>query len=557
MSKKLQNNLLVIFIGISVLIANLWHVISQWIANPPDRYFTWIAHYYGDYFLYVSQIAQGVYGNWIFASHLYTNEPLPATWVYWPNVLMGKIGSILTRSPFVLYNGFLILLVILLLWLVWRVICAMFPKQQATQIVAFLFFVTASNFANIRAFLTRGSLELSGNTWFSPTPALNRLGGVPHQILQTILLITILYLFSRLPTIIPTTNPTKKIMAIAFIALCFLTATLSPIQMVLVCFVFIVTVLIEKNVFMRIPRILVVGAGLGAAWVGAYLVNRAFDTSQLFAAAKLWEKSQSAYPSITTFLWAMGPMIFFIPMGLKEYRKKHSTLKTVVFLYGAFSLLAFFSPIPRLLGTNNVRWIHPASYMAFPLLASIGLTELSRFLSRYFARTSRPTPRVSQKKLYSLFVFLFTLSYLFLTVPALLVQIHARSGQDTATVLYGNLNHVPLPVISAMEALHSLPEKNVVLTDPTLPYDVLVPIMTNKPSYTGHLVHTLYLEQKGLLRQQFFQGDMTNTRARQFLSNHCISYILTTTPGPLFLRDNPIFHAIHTNNTLTVYNVKL
>lgn len=555
MYKKLQTNTVILVLSISVGIANAWHVITQWITNPPDRYFTGIAHYYGDYFLYVSQITQGMRGNWIFAKHMYTNELLPATWVYWPNVLMGKIGGVFTESPFTIYNVLLMFLIMLLLVLLWHIVHTLFPKQPATQISAFLFLGTASNFADMKAWLTHGTYVLLGNTWFSPTPALNRFGGVPHQTLQTIFLLAVILIFSKIITI-RTQSTGFFLYSVLFIFLCFLAATLSPTQMVLVCLTFGIMVGIERKYFLKnIPHLLTVSLGIGAAGLGAFLVHHAFDASQLFATSKAWEASQTQSVSVPAFLWAMGPMIFFIPMGVHAYIKKYSAFKTILFLYGMLSLIVFFSPIPLLFGTSNTRWIHPASYMLFPILAAAGLTELSKFLSQNISKISKRAPRHSINR-FSLFFFLLTFTYLMLTIPALLAQIDARSHKVTAPVLYGDLNHVPYQVIRSMKIIRNLPNQNVVLTDPALPYDVLIPIFTGKPSFTGHILHTLYAKQKELLRQKFFQGSMTDAEAKQFLIDHTIGSIMQSSGAHAMLRYPFLVQSVQ-NEIITVYTVRL
>ena len=53
-------------LSIVLIAANSWHVITQWFINKPHEVFTGIAHYYADYFLYISQIVK--------AGHMYTNE---------------------------------------------------------------------------------------------------------------------------------------------------------------------------------------------------------------------------------------------------------------------------------------------------------------------------------------------------------------------------------------------------------------------------------------------------------------------------------------------------
>src|SRR3989338_9158322 len=85
---KFERFVVIICIG-SITIVNSLHVLTEYLANPPDRLFTAIAHYWTDYFLYISQMAQGS----LLSRHMFTNEPLPPTWIYWFNGLIGALGT--------------------------------------------------------------------------------------------------------------------------------------------------------------------------------------------------------------------------------------------------------------------------------------------------------------------------------------------------------------------------------------------------------------------------------------------------------------------------------
>lgn len=496
MRKRLPETAFVFLISIGVVTANAWHVITRWMLNPQDRFFTGIAHYFADYFLYVSQIAQGVSGNWIVSEAMYTNEPIPDAWTYWPNVLLGRIGSVFTTNPFLIYNAGLVICVTLLLFMLWHLVRRVFPAQPFTREIAFLFLATASNFPDIRALVTNGTFGLAGDTWFSPTPALNRLGGVPHQTLQTILILCVILL-------LPKCTKFLSFHTIVFALTCFLAATLSPIQMLLLCGAMVLTMLIGKKHYSALT-------GVAAAALGAYLVNRSFDASPLYVFAKQWEAAQTASIALPAFLLGLGPVVLVIPFGIRTYLKSTTPLRILLLLYGAASLLTFFTPIPKLLGTSPTRWIHPASFVVLYLIAAEG-----------FVSITKKAP---------LLMIILTALYVFLTIPALAAQINARK-----TIPY-DLNHVPNAVITALRAARSLPGNGVILTDPDLPYDVIVPIFSGKPSFTGHPVHTLYPETKSALRTRFFEGSMTAAERKQFFADHRIGYLFTDDDGTFRIR---------------------
>ncbi len=547
MSKNRYPIFLSVAISICVVVLNFWHILTQWIQNPNGRTFTWIAHYYADFFLYVSQIAQGMRGNWITSSAMYTNEYIPDTWVYWPNVLIGKIGSILPFSPFELYSFALFVFVVLLLVLLYIIMKELFPKQPYSSLLAFFFFASASNFSDIPKLLTTGKFSQLFEMWFSPTPALNRFGGVPHQTLQTILLLLTIYIFSRLVTGKHSRTASFGI-PLAFALICFVTATITPIQMLLVCAAIVGTLIIKKP---AIHAYISIGIGLLSAAAGAFVVNHAFDASALYTAAKMWEASQQVRATPIDLFVAMGPIIFFLPFGIRTFLSQMTPTRLVFLLYGISSFTLFATPLPHALGTSPTRWIHPASFVLFYAIAAEGFFSLSAILSNIF-RTIKNT---SLQRVHAHIPYILLLLYLFNTIPALIAQVYVRSSQETASILFSTVNHVPTSAISMFKTLASLPDTGVVLTDPTLPYDAMVPIRSGKRSFTGHPVHTLFPQVKEQLRQQFFMGAMDETTARQFLKDHAIGYIMASTQATKTLPSYPFMKSSHYNEDITLYEI--
>ena len=213
-----------------VVLANSWHVLAAWFMQPEGTYFTGIAHYFADYFLYTSLMAQK---GWIVTHHLFTNESLAPTWIYWLYTMLGKFGN-----PFLIYNVSVVVFSILLLFLWWKMIKLIFPKQLVLQYIAFLFVATGSGFAG-------------SEFWFSPLPALNRLGGVPHQIFQTILLLSVILLFTYESATGKKLSLVDKAklwsgkpygyIAILMAGVSFLAATANPIQMLLLSIAITIT----------------------------------------------------------------------------------------------------------------------------------------------------------------------------------------------------------------------------------------------------------------------------------------------------------------------------
>jgi len=82
------NNLLVVLSGLIINILNVYHVIYFFIHRPPRTTFMGVGVYLFDYYVYLSYIAQGARGNWLFINQM-TTENQPGFWAgYWPYLLI-------------------------------------------------------------------------------------------------------------------------------------------------------------------------------------------------------------------------------------------------------------------------------------------------------------------------------------------------------------------------------------------------------------------------------------------------------------------------------------
>lgn len=454
----------VIFLSIFIAILNSFHVIIQWMNSKPGEVFTGIAHSFADYFLYTAQMAQGAAGRWIWSEHLFTNEPTSPTWYYWFNVTLGHIGGWLGLSPFATYNVSLFVLVVALILAWYYFVKTLYPTNRFLRLVTLLMILTATSW------YWNGTLL--GQFWFSPSPVFNRLGGVPYHVFQSIVFIALLL--------------TMIHDSIFVIPLAFLAGITNPIQMLLF-------VIVSRSV----PAAIFGG-------LGAWMANREIGTQAVFTAAKNWELAQYVPNTLPILVLSLGPVIVFCLYGLKNAWRDNDSLRRILLHWGLLSFAVFLTPIPRMLGVSPVRFLHPVPYAA---LAILGAEGLFAFKARY--RT-----------------FLLA-AYLALTLPSLSVQFIDRIGptRNPQLLMDTIYDHVPKDIAIALDNLKQLPQRGVVLTDPEIPIEVLVPVFTGKPSFSGHPIHTLYPDSKERLRQEFFAGIMAEPKG--FLTDHRIGYIIT------------------------------
>lgn len=508
-----------LFISISVMTANIWHVLAEWTKDTDTSLFTGIAHYFADYFLYISQIAQGQWGAWLFTYPMFTNESGSPTWIYWIYTLIGKLVPVLNITPFTAYTLSLILFSAVLLSLWWILTGYVFPKHYPTRITAFLFLATASHMSGI------------GEFWFSPMPALNRLGGVPHQMFQTILLLSAVLLFAK---------ANLRLLPALFIV-SLLASTANPIQMLL-----IVAACAAAAVTVRERRISISFITLAAsALLGALITNAEFARQPVLTAAKIWENSQNITVPFWHLFLAVGPIALLIPFGISRFTKNPPLLIRTLGIFGFLSFAVFLSPMPRLLDTSPVRWLSPAAYTIIPLLAASGLSELS-------SRVSKKIRGLQAATVWNMLI----IAYLILTIPALVTQVQARTVPLATDPMLISLNHVEYRILDELLAVHEDTSAGVVLTDPALPYDVLMPVF-GKRTFTGHPIHTLYPDVKYRLRGEFFSGMMDETNALSFLTDHDISLVFASAPRAAMLSRYGFLEEIRKNDAVIVYSVTL
>lgn len=522
--------LLVGVVAIAMSVLNQLHVIREWLTNPADRYFTGIAHYFADFFLYAAQMKQGAGGALLYY-HRFTNESVPPTWIYWFNNLLGFIGNLFGLSPFATYDVSLFILVIISILLFYSLLVMLYPTDKINpapfqwcwikRIIALVFILTAS------------PLFLFGKPeglWFSPSLAFNRLGGVPHQVFQTILFILLTMSFSR--------------KSLFIIPLAILGSSANPIQMLL----FILAAFVTTGILFTQPHLSQSGAGfmkhrdirvglpllvlLAVSFPAAWLTNLQFN-SPVIAVAKVWEMAQWVNRSLPFIVSSIGPILLFIPFGIAPFLGKFRPVTILIFSYAAISFLLFFSPVPAMLSTTPIRYLHPASYILLPILAVEGI----------FAFSNR------------IIIIMALLLYSILTIPSFAGELRGRIAPATnpGVLMDTEFNHVPMPVALALTWLGRQPtdpSRPVVLVDSNKRIEILVPAFADKTVFNGHPLHTLYPEVKEKLRQDFFEGRMTEEQQKQFLTDHRIGYIITTPIGVL-----PSFNKVFSNDAITIYKL--
>lgn len=558
---------LVLFLALLFTLINGLHVLIPFVLQPPNTLFTGIAHYYEDYFFYVSHIVDGMKGS-LLVSQRFTNEPLPKLWVYWFNALLGYIGKWFTQSPFAIYNVSLFFLILGLIIAWYILIRAIFPRSPILRILALLFILSATNMYDIGLFFFRGTVMPLGAFWFSPAPALNRLGGAPHHAIQSILIIMELLL---LHVLLNRKNGKHYLWQwIVYGIVSVWLTSMNPMQMLLlilagglICLGDLVKkAYLEKHIpsmrFCIQHCMPVVFMGILALPI-ALLLTRQF-ISPLYANAQQWEYSQYVPVSIQSFIQAVGISAIFLPFALLPAITIHkSRLLLLSALYLGVAQFFFWSPLPGLFHASRVRFLHPINYGLISLFSAIGFLAVVQYGAAALRRMRFPYSIRTAKILVGI---VFLSLYLMGTVPTLVVQTKERTDPAYASLVNKSpLNHVPIGVAQALQTLDGLDLGNtpVVVTDPILPYDTLIPASTGKTSFTGHILHTMYGSTKQALRLKLFSQSTTIDEAKTIMRNHRIGALFVSAHPknrPDLTAHYPFLRQSFANNDILIFTIR-
>ena len=183
--------------GITILLVflNSLPSIVGVLRTPPGNVFLGTIHWPGDYFYYLSQFAQGQ-THWFWSYDLYTNDFSKQTLVGWVNVFLGKVFSLIGISHMSAYGLLVLLLSGILMWASYILIRQYYPKDVKKRIIAFTLF----SFSNALPFLEfqKGAWSLSYyDFWTNNGLPFNRLGGVPHHLIERTMLVLIVLFVLR------------------------------------------------------------------------------------------------------------------------------------------------------------------------------------------------------------------------------------------------------------------------------------------------------------------------------------------------------------------------
>lgn len=500
-NEKIMEVLLVSIITILLTATNSIGVLVGLGSRPPDTVYLGTIHYFEDYFLYVNHFFQGAHGAFLTANR-YTSEMTPPSILYWTDVGMGKLGGLFGLSPIASYHVSLLVVTILTLLTMYLLLTHIFPKRKTHALIGFLFAVLSTSLMN-HIYVNQKPMWYPFQLWKTPHFALDRLGGVPHQTLQSLLFFSLTILcFSR-----QSTHPKMKLVCIGIVA--FSLTTVSPIQAIIFLGAFLATQAIRYIQKKPMPwmKLFVLSLATIATFIYVYFLS----TTLPHALARAWDGQQHTRTTLPFLMMSLGPISVLFLLGILPSILSGNALVifAVILTLGSYSL--FLSTIPQWLGISNLRVIFPAISPFMGGVAVNGTLFIARKLNKIIPPMTTTT--------------IIVLLFIFISLPTFFWEIEQKiqSQSDTKdTNLY-----LPTPIYEMFTALQAIGQfDDVVLANPKTHLDSLVPAIGGHTTYSGHMLLTIGNPEKQKDASQFFL--LNKPDAENWIKERNIRYVLFT-----------------------------
>lgn len=533
--------LIVGILSITIGILNILRVIIGFFQTPKGYSYLAVGHYYQDYFEYSQQIAQGIFGHWLVQNQFTTHDPTRTLIGWGQYVFIGKFALLFGLSPFSAYWISVFLFSIILLLLLFFVIRKMLPDTSFfLQISAFLFCVFAVPFVKI--------LKMSGqwmvvpfDFWYAPISLFHRIGGIPHHVLTTVFVLLSLLLMD----VIITNISAKKVHILigqiaALILILIVLLTFGPLQVVnllsslgVVGLFFLWKFFIKEKNTRKTTRLLIFLSVIGIFVLpSAIIIKQAHGSGELFTWVMAWEVAQQNHPALPLVLLTIGPILLFVPFGVREFVRSKTPVRLLVLFLTAWSYLFAATSLATHLGTFNLRFLTPLSYMLFGVLAVQGIREISKKI---------PFP----KFLSHFFIF----GFLLYSVTITLFILRSFGAVDP-------ISYQPNELLEGIKILNQQPDTKAVLTSPSQSLGMIVPCIVDRNVYLGRMFFTPNYEEKITISDQFYQGQMPADRAQRLFLENDIGYILLSASEPYRMENilrYPFLKEMYSNNALTIF----
>lgn len=542
--KKIEpkKSIIILTISLCVAVINILLVLIGVTKTPPGSEYLAVGHFYYDYFEYIQQMVQGMRGR-LTVNNPFTPLDQSETIIGWGQYLLfGKLAVFFNWSVYFTYWFIVFIGSFILAILLYIVIKRIFKNQTFIyHLITWLMVIFATPFVKINF---NEFKIIPFEFWYSPMSLFHRFGGVPHHMLTNILIVVLLLSIAGIITNIEKLD-WRKIAIKAFIigSILILLLTFAPFQVINIMSALIITVWIFINILIRNNK--------KQSWkkllfftgfIVFFLVPAAFITlnlhgqGELFARAIAWETAQQHYPKLSIFLLTTGPILIFIPFGLKSYFHNITPLKLLVFFFTIFSYVYFYTPISLFFGTHNLRFLNPIAYLGLGMISIEGIRTISNWFK--FNKTIFYTLTLS---LISYFVFITYIIY------------KSFFGVD-------QLSFMPKDLITGIKIIDNNKDNKAVLTSPRFALGLILPCVIDRKVYLGRPIFTPDYGNRSEIVEKIYQGLYPTDQTKQLILENNIGYaVIDQREGhdAKGLETYGFFNKIYENSQVKIYKVEL
>ena len=532
-----------VIIGIlscSVAFLNIIRVVLGIFQTPKNSVYLAIGHSYLDYLEYTQQIAQGIYGHTAILNQFTTHDTTQTLLGWGQYLLIGYVARFFHASPFFAYWSAVFIFSVIVLSVTFMLIRTILNRQPFFyQLTAFLFSIFAVPFVTFSG--TLGNLTVKPIEFFySPISIFHRIGGVPHHLTTTICISLCLLLANH---ILHSAKEMKKKWLypniVFFILLCFGVLTFAPLQIFIllstictITFGYAVWFWVkEKKPDRSVPFFVFLILIIVTLIPAALYIQKIHGSQELFLRAVIWERTQQYHATLFELLGTIGPILLFVPFGIRAYFTSVTPLKLLLITYVGFSYFYFSTDCAYFFGTFNQRFLTPLSYTFFSITAVLGIQNVTRFF---------PHKRLLSTGIITLYILYF------LTITIIILRSFGGSNE---------LGYMPNDFFTAVRVLNSKNDRKAVLTSSYNNLGILVPSIVDRNVYLGRIIFTPDYTSKQNISDQFYVGNMNPDDAYRFLKENNIGYILVSSMEP-YPKENilkyPFITELYQNSFLTI-----
>jgi len=511
-----------------------------------------------DYNAYLSKILQGIQGNWLVYEKL-TSEPHAPSLLQIFYLILGKIGSLFTANPAIVYLAARIIFGFLRLFAGWLFISLCFSKKSH-RLIAFILFAISAGFPAISQVDGKTIYDLYLSGWSHLEP-MRKLTFIPHWIAGHTLIASCLYLFIRLKD----RFNLKKILPIGILGLILgLTLPSGLLLFYQILILFLVFQFLKKN-----PRLKIIVKSAFIIFLTSVpsLIYIKYTTSQFpwnsLVADDL--KNRLDFP-FAPYFKALGPTFYLgiaaIPVviysSLKTSQKWARNLfrgggnypAVLLSAFYALSALASLYFIDLFIHTNHGRFVQLNIVLPLAVLTVISLNILSQISKKY-------------QKLMFYFIFFIILipSFVsnFISIRNQITFIRDRQRASIPDI--PTLPHVIYPQKEWFDAIlwfkdNSNPQDRVFSAETAGSY---IPAYSGNHVFYGHGSQTAYYDKKTPIVIAFYAGQLSINQIKKIFTDHKIKYVFygpqekewgTTVQSYQFLK------LVYNTLSTTIYKVK-